>query len=122
MMPIGTFSQKIHCHEIPSTTAPPTSGPMATARPAIPPQAPSATPRFAGDTAAERSVSVSGVTIAAPTPWIARATTSVSMLGASAAAAEAAVKITIPIANMRLRPKRSPSAAPVSSSTANVRV
>ena len=28
--PIGTFSQKIHCHEMPSTTAPPTSGPMAT--------------------------------------------------------------------------------------------
>ena len=25
--PIGTFSQKIHCHAIPSTTAPPTSGP-----------------------------------------------------------------------------------------------
>ncbi len=32
-MPTGTFSQKIHCQEIPSTTAPPTSGPIATAQP-----------------------------------------------------------------------------------------
>ena len=43
--PTGTFSQKIHCHEIPSTTAPPTSGPIATARPAMPDHAPSASPR-----------------------------------------------------------------------------
>ena len=40
--PTGTFSQKIHCHEMPSTTAPPTSGPIATARPAMPDHAPSA--------------------------------------------------------------------------------
>ena len=33
---------------MPSTTAPPTSGPNATARPAIPPQAPSASPRCSG--------------------------------------------------------------------------
>ena len=44
------------------------------------------------------------------------------MVGASAAAAEAAVKMKIPIANNRRRPKRSPSAAPVRSSTANVSV
>ena len=36
--PTGTFSQKIHCHEIPSITAPPTSGPLATAIPPIAPQ------------------------------------------------------------------------------------
>ena len=36
--PIGTFSQKIQCQEMPDTTAPPTSGPNATARPLIPPQ------------------------------------------------------------------------------------
>ena len=50
------------------TTAPPTSGPSATARPPIPPQAPSARPRFSDGTAAERSVSVSGAMIAPPTP------------------------------------------------------
>ena len=40
------------------------------------------------------------------------------MLGASAAAAEDTVNSAMPLMNIRLRPKRSPSAAPVSSSTA----
>src|SRR6266511_2272543 len=43
-------------------------------------------------------------------------------LGASAANAEAAVKIPSPITNRRRRPKRSPSAAPVRSRTAKVSV
>ena len=43
-------------------------------------------------------------------------------MGASAAAAEPIVKIAMPATNIRLRPKRSPSAAPVSSRTANVSV
>ena len=77
-MPIGTLSQKIHCQEIPSTTAPPTSGPKAIARPPIPPQAPSARPRFSAGTAALRSVRVSGITIAPPSPWAARARLSAS--------------------------------------------
>ena len=38
--PTGTLSQKIQCHEMPLTTAPPTSGPNATARPLMPPHAP----------------------------------------------------------------------------------
>ena len=71
--PIGTLSQKIQCQSRPSAMAPPTSGPMAIARPAMPPQAPSATARRSGGTAADRIVSVSGVTIAPPTPWMARA-------------------------------------------------
>ena len=110
--PIGTFSQKIQCQEIPETTAPPTSGPNATARPVIPPQAPSASPRRSAGTAAERIVSVSGITIAPPIPWIARAASSAPIDGASAAAADATVKIVRPIASIRRRPKRSPSAAP----------
>jgi hypothetical protein len=32
MMPIGTFSQKMYCHDQPVVTAPPTKGPMATAK------------------------------------------------------------------------------------------
>ena len=63
----------------------------------MPPQAPSARPRFSGGTAALSSVSVSGVTIAPPTPCTARATMSASMLGASAAATEPSVKIARPI-------------------------
>jgi hypothetical protein len=64
--PMGTLSQKIHCHAMPSVTAPPTSGPSAIATPAMPPQAPSARPRFSAGTASLRIVSVSGVTIAPP--------------------------------------------------------
>ena len=116
--PIGTLIQKIQCQEMPCTTAPPTSGPIATAIPLMPDHTPIAIPRCSAGKASASSVSVSGVTIAAPAPWTARAATSRPVFGASAAAAEAAVKIDRPITNMRLRPKRSPSAAPVSSSTA----
>ena len=59
--PIGTLIQKIQCHEAAWTTAPPTSGPSATAIPLIPDQTPSATPRRAGGNASASSVSVSGV-------------------------------------------------------------
>ena len=109
---------------MPLTTAPPTSGPIATPSPLTPPQMPSATPRRApGIPASDSSVSVSGSTIAAPKPCTARAAISASpVLAASADAALAAVKVARPIANIRLRPNRSPSAAPVSSSTANVSV
>jgi hypothetical protein len=110
--------QKIQCQEMPCTTAPPTSGPIATAIPLMPDHTPIAIPRRSAGKAAASNVSVSGVTIAAPAPCTARAATSRSVLGASAAAAEAAVKIARPITNIRLRPKRSPSAAPVNSSTA----
>ncbi len=55
-------------------------------------------------------------------PWTARATFRNSTDGASAAAIEPSVKMPTPMVNIRRRPKRSPSAAPVSSSTANVSV
>ena len=120
--PIGTLSQKIHCHAMPVVSAPPTIGPMATARPAIPPHAPRIAPRFSGGVSSARIVSVSGVTIAAPRPWIARATISISEPVESAAITEATVKIERPMTKRSLRPKRSPSAAPVSRSTAKVSV
>ena len=86
------------------------------------PHAPSASPRFAGGTAAERIVRVKGITIAPPRPWIARAMLSTSTFGASAAPTDATVKTPTPIANILRRPNRSPSAAPVSRKTANVSV
>ena len=67
-------------------------------------------------------VSVSGITIAPPIPWKARAMSRARIEGASAAAADETVKIARPSASMRRRPKRSPSAAPVSSRTAKVSV
>jgi hypothetical protein len=121
-IPTGTLTQKIHCHELLSMIAPPTSGPMATARPPMPDQMPSASPRLSAGNAALSSVSVSGATIAPPSPWIARAAISASVEGASAANADAPVKIAIPMRNILRRPNRSPSAAPVSRKTANASV
>ena len=88
----------------------------------MPDQMPSAGPRFSGAVAVERIVRLSGATIAAPSPWIARAAISAPVLGASAAAADASVKMPRPRMNIRRRPKRSPSAAPVSRNTANASV
>ena len=121
-MPMGTLIQKIHCQDAASVTAPPMTGPSAAPRPAVAPQRPSAMPRRCGGVTLAMSVTVSGVTIAAPTPWTARAAISVPMLGASAEAALAAVNTVMPMIIRRRRPNRSPSAAPVSSSTAKVSV
>ena len=119
---MGTLIQKIQCHEMPSTTAPPTIGPSATPVPLIPDQMPSAAPRrFSGKASASR-VRVSGATIAPPTPWRARAATRAPVVGASAAAALDAVKSESPMRNRRRRPKRVPSAAPGMSMTANASV
>ena len=62
------------------------------------------------------------MTMAPPIPWAARAAISTPIEGASAAAAEAEVNRTSPMMNMRRRPKRSPSAAPVRRKTAKVSV
>jgi hypothetical protein len=120
--PIGTFSQKIHCQERPSTTAPPTTGPSATPSPATPDQTPSARPRRSALKASLSSVSDSGVITAPPSPCKARAAISASVLGATAAAADASVKIPSPAANTFLRPSRSPIAAAVSRNTAKLSV
>ena len=66
--PTGTLIQKIQCQSSAEITAPPTSGPSATAVPLIPDQTPSAMPRRSAENVSARRVSVSGVTIAAPTP------------------------------------------------------
>ena len=79
--PTGTLSQKIHCHEMPSMTAPPTSGPRATPRPLTPDQMPSARPRCSGRTALLSSVRLSGAITPAPRPWTARAAISAPLLG-----------------------------------------
>ena len=96
--PIGTLSQKIHSQASPSMTAPPTSGPLATARPVIALNMPIAAPRRSGGNAAVRSAKPIGMTSAAPAPWTARAATSVPASGASAHAAEASANSTRPAA------------------------
>jgi hypothetical protein len=103
-------------------TAPPMTGPSAAPRPAVAPQMPSAMPRRWGGVTLAMSVTVSGIVIAAPAPWTARAAISTPMLGASAEAALARVNTVMPMIISRRRPNRSPSAAPVSRSTAKVSV
>jgi hypothetical protein len=120
--PIGTLSQKIHSQLMPSTTAPPMNGPLATASPVIALKMPIAAPRFAGGNAALSSAKPSGMISAAPAPCAARATISAPTPGASAAAADDAANRPRPTAYSRRRPYRSPSAAAVISSTAKLRL
>ena len=120
--PIGTLSQKIHCQETPSAMTPPSTGPMISASPVTPLKIPSAFPRSSGGNAALNRAIASGITSAAPAPWTARAAISHAALPDSAHATDAATNSASPATNMRRRPKRSPSAAPVSSSTAKLRL
>ena len=78
--------------------------------------------RRSGETAADNSVNDSGMISAAPTPWTARANTNHPTVGDTAAAADATVNSVSPDRNIRRLPNRSPRAAPVSRSTAKVRV
>ena len=96
--PIGTLSQKIHVQSMPSTTAPPTSGPLATASPVMALKMPIAAPRRSGGKAALRSARPSGITNAAPMPCSARPAISQPMSGASAQPADASVKRATPAA------------------------
>lgn len=107
------------CQEIPSTTAPPMTGPSATPTPDTAPQMPIAMARRAGGTAAARSVRDSGMTAAAPTPWSVRAAISCSGDPARADATEASANSAIPPTNTRRRPSRSPSVAAAIMSDAN---
>ena len=67
-MPTGTLSQKIACQFQPSSTAPPTRGPTATPRPAMPPQMPIASGRRLGSTEPASRESDSGMIAAPPRP------------------------------------------------------
>ena len=96
--PIGTLIQKIHSQLMPSTTAPPTSGPLATAMPVIALKIPIAAPRFSRGKAALSNASPSGISSAEPAPCTARAAISQPTPGASAHPAEAPVNSVSPIA------------------------
>src|SRR3954468_725859 len=120
--PTGTLTQKIQCHDSALVSSPPAIGPSATPSPEIAAQVPGAAGRPSGGKAVESSVSVSGITTADPMPWATRAPTRTAGEPASPATADAAVKTTTPPLKTRRRPKRSPSAAPVSMSTAKARM
>ena len=112
-MPIGTLTQKIQCQFRPWVTAPPISGPLATASPATPPQMPTTAPRRSMGKAEVSSVRPRGMMMPAPIPSTVRKAIRVPTFGASAQAAEAAVNTARPIRYIRRRPIRSPRAAAV---------
>ena len=120
--PTGTLSQKIHCQASPSTIAPPTSGPQATAIPVTALNRPSAAPRRSGGNAAVSSAMPSVRSTAAPAPCATRMATRAPTLPDTAQPAEARANSTSPPAYVRARPSRSPSTAAGTSSTAKLRL
>ena len=84
-------------------------------------QAPTALPRSSGGKVATIIASAAGVSSAPNTPWSARATTSSSIVGASAQNSDVTPKPPTPSVNMRRSPKMSPSEPPISSSELSVR-
>ena len=103
-------------------SAPPTTGPIASASADTPAHVPIALPRSSGGNVAEMIDSVAGIMNAAPTPWMARPATSHSSVGARPIAALETANTTTPNRNILRRPKMSPRRPPVTSRTANVSV
>ncbi len=98
------------------------AGPTISAHPVTPLKMPSARARSSLGNAALSTAMASGITSAAPAPCKARAAISHPALADNAQPTEDATNSAIPTANTRRRPKRSPSAAPVRSRTANARL
>ena len=104
MMPIGAFTKKIHRQDSPLVSSPPSSGPMATARPVTAPQTPKAMPRSRPRKASASSASETANMIAPPAPCRPRDSWSISVLVAKPHSAEAPVNTISPIRYRRRRP------------------
>ena len=108
--PIGRLTKKIQRQPAYSVRTPPTSGPIATARPTVAPQMPKAVPRSRPWNSCERIASETANMIAPPSPGAPRARFEEERASSPRRrAAEAAVKRTTPAMKTRLRPSRSPS-------------
>ena len=118
----GRFRKKIARQDTYSVSAPPTTGPIASASADTPAQVPIALPRSSGGKVTVMIESVAGIMNAAPTPWTARPAISQPWSGASPIAALDSANTTTPKRNMRRRPRMSPSRPPVTSRTAKVSV
>jgi hypothetical protein len=119
-MPIGTFTKKIHSQPSPSVSAPPTSGPIATAAPTVAPQMPNAVARSRPWKAWAINDSEVANSIAPPMPWTPRERISISGDTARPHAAEAAENRTRPRTKTARRPIRSDNEPETSSSAARV--
>ena len=113
------LTRKIQRHDRPLVSAPPRTGPTATATPVTAPKTPNATPRSLPRNAFASSARPVANMIAPPTPWAARARLRNVEPEARPQSSEPSVKTTIPIENSSRRPKRSASEPAVSSSAAS---
>jgi hypothetical protein len=118
MIPIGTWTKKIHCQPSRSTSTPPASGPTSVATPAVAPHRLIATPRRSGGKIRVMVDSVCGVSSAAPMPCTTRAAMSVSILAARPHHNDAAVNTVNPTRYRFFGPNRSPRRPASSSGTA----
>ena len=119
--PIGTLMKKIHDQLRPSVSAPPASGPIATAIPTVEPHTAIAVPRSGPRNSCAMSARPVANIAAPPKPCTARATSSIVGVVARPQAREAKENTVTPTAKTRLRPNRSARLPAVSSVAANVR-
>ena len=96
--------KKIHSHPMPSTSAPPTSGPIATPRPVVAPQTANAVPRSRPSNSCASSASDVANIAAPPMPWRPRARSSSVGVVAKPHSSEARTNMTRPPEKMSLRP------------------
>ena len=119
-IPIGAFTKKIHRQDRPEVSTPPSSGPMATARPVTAPQAPNATPRSWPRKESASNASDTANMIAPPTPCKARDSCSITVLTAKPQSTDARVKIARPARYSKRRPNMSARLPAVSRNAARV--
>jgi hypothetical protein len=119
-IPIGRLTKKIQRQDRPEVSMPPSSGPMATARPVIAPQTPNATPRSLPWKAEASRASDTENMIAPPTPCRPRDSWSISVLVATPHSSEAPVKMNRPMMYRSRRPYMSARLPAVSSSEARL--
>ena len=106
----GTAGRNTEPHQKCSSSAPPTSGPIAAPTEKLVIHTPTAKVRCAGSSNMLRiSASVDGASVAPAIPSRARAAISCSGVVERAASTEAAPKAAAPISSSRRRPMRSPS-------------
>jgi len=118
--PTGTLMKKIHRQDSALVSAPPISGPVAMARPAVAPNALKAVARSLPWNSWPSSAGPTANMIAAPMPWTPRSMLSVVVPPARPQASEAAVNSANPAWKTRLRPIRSANEPAVTRNTASV--
>ena len=108
--PIGRLTKKIQCQLSASVSAPPARRPSEPPATAVNTYALMARARSCGwGNSVTMMARITEACMAAPMPWTKRAAMRKPWLGAAPHSTEAAVKMTSPARNTRLRPSRSPS-------------